>query len=65
MSRAKAIEAFCKMCIYDRHQPGNWREQVEKCLAKACPLYEYRPLPDRRALVQNGPNFAPISRGAA
>lgn len=44
MSRAAAINAFCKQCIYDKTQPGNWRQQVEACTAKSCPLYEYRPI---------------------
>jgi hypothetical protein len=65
MSRAKAIDTFCKLCIYDRSQPGNWRTQVEKCLSRHCPLYEYRPVPDRRALVQNGPKFGPVARSSA
>lgn len=43
-SRAAAINAFCKSCIYDKCQPGNWRQQVEACTAKACALYEFRPV---------------------
>jgi hypothetical protein len=43
-SRAAAINAFCKGCIYDKYQPGNWRQQVEACTSKACPLYEFRPV---------------------
>jgi hypothetical protein len=35
MTRQTAINAFCRQCIYDRYQPGT---------AKACPLYQYRPV---------------------
>jgi hypothetical protein len=43
MSRKKAIDAFCKACIYDRGTPGTWRQQVEACTAPKCPLFAYRP----------------------
>jgi hypothetical protein len=43
MSRAAAINAKCRDCIYDREAPGNWRQQVEACAIKACPLWPYRP----------------------
>jgi hypothetical protein len=43
-SRAAAINAMCKQCIYDPYQRGNWRQQVEACTSKACPLYEFRPV---------------------
>lgn len=44
MSRKTAIDQFCKSCIYDKSQPGTWRQQVEACGAKTCPLYVYRPV---------------------
>lgn len=45
MSRARAINAFCKQCIYDPvGGTGNWRQQVEACTVTRCPLYAYRPV---------------------
>lgn len=45
MSRTKAINDYCKMCIYDQKVPGTWREQVEACTSvKSCPLWPYRPV---------------------
>jgi hypothetical protein len=45
MSRTKAINDMCKMCIYDPKTPGTWREQVEACTSvKSCPLWAYRPI---------------------
>ena len=35
-SRQKAIRAFCLECV------GWDYEEVERCIAPACPLYEYR-----------------------
>ena len=43
MGRAKAINDYCKSCIYDPAEPGTWRKQVEDCLFDKCPLYLYRP----------------------
>ncbi len=44
-TRKQAIEHKCKECIYDPF-PGNgtWREQVEACTSRNCPLYQFRPL---------------------
>lgn len=44
-TRGSAINAFCKMCIYDKGAEGTWRQQVEACTAKTCPLFQFRPLP--------------------
>ena len=49
MSRTKAINEFCKGCIYDKKAPGTYREQVEACLSGPaskvpCPLWPYRPV---------------------
>jgi len=42
-SLKKAIEEKCKDCTYDQCAPGTWREQVELCTVKACPLWQVRP----------------------
>lgn len=44
MTRAKAIAAKCKDCIYDPREPGTWRMQVTACTTTECALYPYRPL---------------------
>jgi hypothetical protein len=45
MSLRKAINAKCKDCIYDPLSGlGHWRQQVEACTAKSCPLWPVRPL---------------------
>jgi hypothetical protein len=43
-SMRAAINAFCKGCIYDQHQPGTWRQQVEACTSYRCALYQFRPI---------------------
>mgnify|MGYP001025514568 FL=1 len=43
-SKAKAINEFCKWCIYDAEDRGTWREQVQNCNSKECPLFNFRPL---------------------
>ncbi len=44
MSRKKAIDNFCRECIYDAKAEGTWRKQIEDCTAPKCPLFEYRPV---------------------
>lgn len=45
MSLRKAINAKCKECIHDpKGGGGTWRQQVEACTDKRCPLYPVRPL---------------------
>jgi hypothetical protein len=45
MSRTKAINDYCKGCIYDKKAPGTWREQVEACTSEGrCALWPYRPI---------------------
>lgn len=45
MSRTKAINDYCKGCIYDKAAPGSWRAQVEACTSEhRCPLWPYRPI---------------------
>lgn len=38
-----AIDATCKDCLYSPGEPGAWREQIERCTAADCPLYNVRP----------------------
>jgi len=40
----KCIEAKCKDCTYDPKAGGSWREQVEACTVRACPLWVVRPV---------------------
>ena len=42
-----AINAMCRQCIFDRREPGSWLDQVARCTAPRCPLYEVRPGRDR------------------
>jgi hypothetical protein len=46
VSRKKAVEAMCKMCIYDPREPGTWLQQVTECTAgeDGCPLFVVRPI---------------------
>ena len=45
MTRAKAIAAKCKECIYDELDQGTWRQQVQACDIESCALHLYRPMP--------------------
>ena len=38
-----AINAYCRDCIYDPLDRGNWRQQVTACEIPDCPLYPVRP----------------------
>jgi hypothetical protein len=49
LSRAKAIDAFCKSCIHDPSEAGNWRQQVQACEISSCALYDYRPKSNARS----------------
>ena len=52
-SLRKAINAKCMECICDSGAPGTWRQQVERCTATGCPLYQLRPVskpPKRQSL---------------
>jgi hypothetical protein len=40
----KAINAMCRACIYDQRGSGTWRQQVEECTDRNCPLYPLRPV---------------------
>jgi len=44
MSRTKALNEYCKGCIYDKLAAGTWREQVENCASQHCPLWQHRPM---------------------
>ena len=43
MGMRARVNAFCRYCIYDPHAEGNWRQQVDGCPAKDCPLWDIRP----------------------
>ena len=43
MSLRKAIDNFCKECIYDPNVKGSIVAQVRECGSKLCPLYSVRP----------------------
>lgn len=40
----KAINDYCKGCIYDPLAGGTWRQQVEACTIPKCSLYPFRPV---------------------
>jgi len=44
ISMRAAVNAKCKDCIYDPAAPGNWRQQVQGCTVKSCPLFQIRPV---------------------
>ncbi|AOY87830.1 hypothetical protein BKP64_06385 [Marinobacter salinus] len=39
------INAKCVECIYDPEAKGTWRQQVQACTSKGCPLFPVRPTP--------------------
>ena len=43
-SMRRAINEYCKECIYDDCSTGNWKQQTGACTVTACPLYEFRPI---------------------
>jgi hypothetical protein len=45
VSLRKAINDYCKGCIYDSLAPGTWMKQVEDCSSPDCELYPVRPKP--------------------
>lgn len=48
MSLRRAINDMCKQCIYDpQGGSGTWRQQVEACPSKGCPLWGHRPVSKR------------------
>lgn len=44
LTRQQAINAFCKGCIYDEYDKGNWKQQVTACTMSDCQLFDYRPI---------------------
>jgi hypothetical protein len=65
-SLRSAINAKCKECIYDPvGGKGTWRQQVEACTSRRCPLYEVRPVSeggsgvDRGVAVENRAELTP------
>lgn len=44
-SRAAAINAYCRACLYDPMAAGTWREQVAACQSGGCALFPFRPVP--------------------
>ena len=45
-SLRSAINAYCFSCGYDPLDKGsgNWRQQIQKCSAESCELWEVRPV---------------------
>ena len=45
-SLRSAINAYCFSCGYDPLDKGsgNWRQQIQKCSAESCELWEVRPI---------------------
>jgi hypothetical protein len=48
-SLRKRIDLMCRSCIYDERAPGTWRRQVESCTVRHCPLWDVRPVSNRRS----------------
>ena len=65
MTRAKAIAAKCKECIYDELDQGTWRLQVKACDITSCALHPYRPMPykPRKQAVQRDSDGMCLSLG--
>lgn len=45
MSLRKSINEKCIECIYDKGSDGGKLQQIAKCTAKHCPLFNVRPQP--------------------
>ena len=39
----KLVNLMCKECIYDKDEPGGWRQQAQACTCSNCPLHKARP----------------------
>jgi hypothetical protein len=65
LTRAKAIAAKCKECIYDELDQGTWRQQVKACDIESCALHPYRPMPykPRKQAVQRDSDGMCLSLG--
>lgn len=64
ISRAAAIAAKCKDCIFDPFARGTWREQTAACENGGCALHFVRPVP--RSCIVDGeihrPSIAALRR---
>ena len=49
------VNEMCKQCIYDKAEPGTWREQVENCQVSACALYPVRPMTSATVIANRKP----------
>ena len=63
LTRKQAMDAFCKLCIYDEgaQGAGSWRKQVSECTSQDCPLYEYRPLDSESAEIAKKERYAAMT----
>ena len=53
------INAKCIECIVDPYSNGGtWKQQIEACTDKACPLYAVRPLPSYETESQRAKRLA-------
>ena len=55
-SMRRAINEYCRECIWDSLMPGNWKQQTGACTMTTCPLYEFRPVskPRKAGVVTEG-----------
>jgi len=44
VSLRKSINEYCRSCIYDKANKGNFVQQVSMCPVLSCPLWECRPV---------------------
>jgi hypothetical protein len=51
-SLRQCINDKCRWCIYDKHAPGNWRQQVMACAIVKCPLWAVRPMSKPKPLLK-------------
>ena len=42
-TKTAALHAYCIDCNYDNHEPGSWRQQINECDTRKCPLWLVRP----------------------
>lgn len=57
LSLRKAINEKCKSCGYDPLAgQGAWRQQIEACTIKVCPLWPVRPLSRVEKEVESAPS---------
>ena len=45
------VNAFCVTCTFDDLQPGTWKQQIEACTVKSCPLWDVRPCSKSNSLL--------------